>query len=59
MAFGLSGSDTRTSMVGSDVTVAWLDPATGGTAKAVDYYLSAYQQVSSRSCCRDYNAEYK
>ncbi len=47
MAFGLSGSETGTSMIGSDVTVAWLDAETGATANAVDYYLSGYQQVSS------------
>lgn len=47
MAFGISGSDTRTLMVGSDVTVAWIDPSTNG-ALADDYYLSAYSQVSEQ-----------
>ncbi|XP_072042772.1 protein Skeletor, isoforms B/C-like [Amphiura filiformis] len=43
LAFGLSGSDSTTRMVGSDVTVAWLNEL-GTEANAVDYYLSAYQQ---------------
>ncbi len=45
LGFGLSGSDSRTQMVESDVTVAWLNEP-GTEAYAVDYYLSAYQQVS-------------
>ncbi|XP_072047321.1 protein Skeletor, isoforms B/C-like [Amphiura filiformis] len=56
MAFGLSGSDTRTLMIGSDVTVAWLDAETGAMPKAVDYHLSAYQQCvtsSGSGACTD------
>ena len=51
MAFGLSGSTTRTAMVGSDVAVTWI-PEGQSQAKAVDYYLNAYQQVSHgfKSC---------
>ena len=45
LAFGISGSDTRTQMVMSDVTVVWIDPVTEVEAMAVDYYLSDYQQV--------------
>ena len=44
MAFGLSGSDTQFAMVGADVVVA--DFLSGGEPRAVDYYLSAYAQVS-------------
>ena len=29
MGFGLSGDDERTKMVGGDVTIAWMDHATG------------------------------
>ena len=43
MAFGLSGSDTQSAMVGADVVVA--DFLSGGEPRAVDYYLSAYAQV--------------
>ena len=31
MAFGLSGDDRKSKMVGGDVTVAWMDKATGKT----------------------------
>ena len=44
MSFGRSGSDSRTSMVGSDVTVVWIDADTM-TGRAVDYDLNAYAQV--------------
>lgn len=44
MAFGISGSDTGTVMVGSDVTVAWIDSSTN-EARADDYHLSNYAQV--------------
>ena len=42
MAFGISGSNTSTNMVGADVVVAWFD---NGVANAVDYYLTSRQQV--------------
>ena len=42
MAFGISGNNTGTSMVGADVVVAWVD---NGVANAVDYYLTSRQQV--------------
>ena len=29
MAFGISGDDRKSQMVGGDVTVAWMDKATG------------------------------
>jgi len=29
MAFGLSGNEVRTEMIGGDVTVAWMDKSTG------------------------------
>ncbi|XP_013385801.1 protein Skeletor, isoforms B/C [Lingula anatina] len=45
MAFGLSGSDTGTQMIGADVTVAWYDSQTG--PRAVDYYMSAKSQCSN------------
>ncbi|XP_071947157.1 protein Skeletor, isoforms B/C-like isoform X2 [Antedon mediterranea] len=51
MAFGLSGSDSMTSMVGSDVTVAWFD---GTQGRAVDYNLNAYAQCSGgNGACAD------
>lgn len=43
MAFGLSGSAAMTLMVGSDVTVAYVDNSLGPVAQ--DYYLSAQVQV--------------
>lgn len=45
MAFGVSGSSVETSMVGSDVTVAWISAATG-QPMVVDYFLQAYSPVS-------------
>jgi len=42
MAFGISGDDTRTFMVGADVIVTWVD---GDGPQAVDYYLSGRVQV--------------
>lgn len=44
-AFGLSGAEGRTLMIGGDVTVAWLD-ATTGKFHADDYILSAKSQVN-------------
>ena len=43
MAFGISGNDTKTFMVGADVVVAWVGQ--DGVANAVDYYLTSRQQV--------------
>ncbi|XP_065916179.1 protein Skeletor, isoforms B/C-like [Dysidea avara] len=42
MAFGISGDDTRTFMVGADVVVTWVGQ--DGVANAVDYYLNERQQ---------------
>ena len=44
MAFGLSGSETGTSMVGGDVTVAWIGE--NDIAIAEDYLLKARRTVS-------------
>lgn len=44
VAFGLSGAPDRVLMSGGDVTVAWIDAASG-VANAVDYYLESYSQV--------------
>ena len=44
MGFGLSGSTTSTQMIGADATIAWIDAVDG--PQAVDYYISAYTQVS-------------
>ena len=44
MAFGRSGSDSRSAMVGGDVTVAWYDTVMN-VGKAVDYSLSQYTEV--------------
>lgn len=43
MSFGISGSNMRTDMIGADVVVVW---AANGVANAVDYILTARQQVS-------------
>ena len=43
MAFGISGDDTRTFMVGADVVVTWVDE---DGPEAVDYYLTGRVQVS-------------
>ena len=44
MGFGVSGSDSSTSMFGADPTITWVD--TSSQPNAVDYHLSAYTQVS-------------
>lgn len=44
VAFGLSGVPDGIRMQGGDVTVAWIDAASG-VANAVDYYLESYTQV--------------
>ena len=44
LGFGLSGSTSRTLMFGADVSIVWVDETDG--PQAVDYYLSAYTQVS-------------
>lgn len=44
LAFGISGSPTETSMVGSDVSVVWFDPS-DSEPRAEDYHLNAYSQV--------------
>ncbi|XP_077992394.1 protein Skeletor, isoforms B/C-like [Glandiceps talaboti] len=52
LSFGISGSDTSTSMVGSDVTVVWNDKTNG--VMVVDYDLNAYAQCSQgRGACPD------
>ncbi|KAJ8026045.1 Protein Skeletor, isoforms D/E [Holothuria leucospilota] len=55
MAFGRSGQDSFTSMIGSDVTVVWMDPNTR-KAQAQDYYLNDYSQCTpddGRGACPD------
>ena len=44
MAFGISGAEGRTRMIGGDVTVAYFN-ADDGKFHAVDYYLSSKSQV--------------
>ena len=44
MAFGISGSNTSTNMVGADVVVTWIN---NDVPSAVDYYLTDRQQVLS------------
>ncbi|XP_070540793.1 protein Skeletor, isoforms B/C-like isoform X1 [Ptychodera flava] len=52
MAFGISGSDSTTAMIGADVTVTWNDRTAG--IKAVDYDLNDYGQCSQGSgACPD------
>ncbi|KAK3854277.1 hypothetical protein Pcinc_039232 [Petrolisthes cinctipes] len=53
MAFGLSGSPTRSVMTGGDVTVGWLERATG-RGVAQDYFLGAKSQCQGgRGSCPD------
>ena len=55
MGFGLSGDDERTKMVGGDVTIAWMDHASG-QGYAEDYYLDAKSQCAGgRGSCPDRN----
>ncbi len=49
LAFGLSGSDSASAMVGADVAVGWIDKDTG-EGMVEDYYLTAYEQVSTSFC---------
>ena len=44
MAFGISGADGRTQMIGADVTVAYHEANTD-KFHAVDYYISSKSQV--------------
>ncbi|XP_038046019.1 protein Skeletor, isoforms B/C-like [Patiria miniata] len=48
LAFGLSGSETRTLMDGSDVTVAWMDQSTM-SPMVVDYRLQSKAQCSTNN----------
>ena len=53
MAFGLSGSESRSVMVGGDVVTAWLERTTG-RGVAQDYYLGAKAQCQGgRGSCPD------
>ncbi|KAK1125042.1 hypothetical protein K0M31_006380 [Melipona bicolor] len=53
MAFGLSANPERSSMVGGDVVVAWVDKQTL-QGYAVDYFLDAKSQCSGgRGSCPD------
>ena len=53
VAFGLSGAQGRTRMVGGDVTVAWMEHATG-KGYAEDYYLAAKSQCAGgNGACPD------
>lgn len=53
MSFGVSGSDSRSVMVGGDVVTAWLERDTG-RGFAEDYYLSAKAQCQGgRGACPD------
>lgn len=45
MAFGISGDESKTAMVGGDVAVAWVDKETL-KGYAEDYYLDAKSQCS-------------
>lgn len=55
MAFGLSGDDRKSVMIGGDVTVAWMDKSTG-QGFADDYFLDAKSQCAGgRGACPDAN----
>lgn len=45
MSFGLSGSDTASQMLGSDVAVAYID---GGRGYATDYNITSLAPVQKR-----------
>lgn len=46
MSFGLSGSDERSQMIGSDVVVAFIDQL--GNGQALDYNITSLTPVSLR-----------
>ena len=46
MGFGLSGDNERTKMVGGDVTVAWMDHASGTSITA--YFTGLLRQNETR-----------
>lgn len=46
MAFGISGSDSQSQMLNSDVTIAYID---GYRGFATDYNISALTPVSIKS----------
>ena len=48
MAFGISGSNTSTDMVGADVVVTWINE---DGPNAIDYYLTNRQQVQYIQYC--------
>ena len=48
MAFGISGSNTSTDMVGADVVVTWIND---DGPSAIDYYLTERQQVCTYLQC--------
>jgi len=55
MAFGLSGEDDTSRMVGGDVTVTWMDHRSG-KGYAEDYFLDAKSQCAGRrGACPDRN----
>ena len=47
MGFGVSGDASATSMVGADVSIAWLDNR-DGRPNAVDYFITERSQVHMR-----------
>ncbi|XP_064398937.1 neurogenic locus notch homolog protein 3-like [Halichondria panicea] len=52
MGFGLSGSTSRTHMIGADPVITWVDETTG--PQAVDYFLTGYFQCrDGRGACPD------
>ncbi|OTF71977.1 Skeletor, isoforms D/E-like protein [Euroglyphus maynei] len=54
MAIGWARDDTRSSMIGADALVAWIDAAGKGHAK--DYYISAKEPcVGQHGVCPDLN----
>lgn len=59
MSFGLSGDESRSSMIGGDVVVGWYDRATG-RGHVVDYYLESKSQCSGRrGTCPDSRIQVK
>ncbi|XP_072039501.1 protein Skeletor, isoforms B/C-like [Amphiura filiformis] len=58
LAFGISGSETETTMIGSDVVVGFIEPIVQQGGYVTDYYLSSREQCvtsngNSRGACPD------
>jgi hypothetical protein len=56
MAFGISGNDKKSQMIGGDVTVAWMDHPTGSSVQTVRLFkLFVCSNCSSVQTVRLFN----